>query len=199
MKTTTTFIVMISVVAALAANGCADQGNATIRDNQDDHPFFAVWNDRSGLETGFGHYQGPYLRFAFWDDGRVVFAKESEWKDKPLQRGKISADRVDRLKHALRDSGVLKLRGTCYLVPDGGSITMSVELGEHKQTLYWDEVKVEGYGINFNPQPQHREFIRCWEALNSLGLAARPKQSETVLERVRPQPSWSFRPAIQSE
>jgi hypothetical protein len=192
-------IVIASGLAALLANRFAGHQDVARRDAKADRPFFAVWSDHTNTPTRLGTYRGPYLRFAFWENGRVVFAKTSERADQPLRRGKIAADRVARLKQALLESGVFELKGTCYLVVDGGCVNMMVDLGDHKQMLYWDEVKTMNYGININPKPHHLDFMRCWEALNSLGLAACPDQSETVAETVRPQPSWSFKPAIQSE
>jgi hypothetical protein len=196
MKCMTASLIIASGLAVLLANGLAGQQVAK-RDVKDDRPFFAVWN--SNAETGLGHYRGPYLRFAFWEDGRVVFAKESDKDEKPLQRGRIAPYRVARLKQALVNSGAFALKGNCYLVPDGAEISMMIDLGSQKQMLYWDEVKTQNYGINTNPKPQHLEFIRCWESLNRLGMVACPDQFETVAETVRPQQTWSLKPPIQSE
>jgi hypothetical protein len=186
-------------IAALLGHGFAGEQSIGKRDVQDDRPFFAVWNSHSTADTDHGHYHGPYLRFAFWDDGRVVFAKESETENKPLLRGRIAAYRVARLKKALLDSGVFTLKGNCYLVPDGRIVSMMIDLGNQRQMLYWDEVKTKNYGINTNPKPHHLDFIRCWESLNSLGQVACPDNFTTVAETVRPQPTWSLKPPIQSE
>ena len=199
MKCVIVSIVIVSGLAALLGNGIAGQQDVAKRDIRDDRPFFAVWSSYSTADTGLGHYRGPYLRFAFWNDGRVVFAKESEKDDKPLQRGRIAAYRVARLKQALFDSGVFARKGNCYLIPDAGFISMMIDLGAHKQMLHWDEVKATNRGININPKPHHLDFMRSWEALNSLGLVACPDQFETIREKVRPEPNWSLKPPIQSE
>ena len=117
MKSVIVSIVIVSGLAAFFSSGLADQPDGAVRDVKNDRPFFAVWNAHSDADTAVGHYRGPYLRFAFWDDGRVVFAKESEKECKPLQIGRIAPYRVARLKQALSDSGVFALKGTCYLVP----------------------------------------------------------------------------------
>jgi hypothetical protein len=198
MKRTTLPLIMIiaSGLAALLGHGFAGPQNVAKRDVKDDRPFFAVWISDTGL---LPDRSVPSLRFAFWDDGRVVFAKESERDNKPLLRGRIAAYRVARLKKALSDSGVFALKGTCYLVPDGPVIEMMIDLGSRKQMLYWDERKAKDYGININPKPHHLEFMRCWEAINSLGLVACPDNATTVTEAVKPQKTWSLKPAIQSE
>jgi hypothetical protein len=199
MKCMTASLVIATGLALLLANGFAGQKDVAKRDVKDDRPFFAVWNSHSNAETGLGHYRGPYLRFAFWDDGRVVFAKESEKDEKPLQRGRIAPYRVARLKQALLDSGAFSLKGNCYLVPDGAVISMMIDVGGQKQMLYWDEVKTQNYGINMHLKPHHLDFIRCWESLNRLGMVACPDQFETVAARVRPPQSWKLKPPIQSE
>jgi hypothetical protein len=147
-----------------------------------------------------GQFGGlPALRFAFWNDGRVVFAKDSAKCDGELQRGRIANYRVDRLKQGISASGVFSLKGNCYLVPDGGVDCLIVEVGEKKQILYWDELESPGYGVNINPKPHHLEFMRCWKQLNSLGLVACSDQYEAAPEKFEPGQSWYFKKAIQSE
>jgi hypothetical protein len=163
-------------------------------DPKDDHPFFALWHD-----SGRGGGGAPALRFAFWNDGSVVFAKDPAKWGGELHRGRVASYRIDRLKKAISASDIFSLKGNCYLVPSGGVDCLIVQIGEKKQMLYWDEVELAGYGININPKPHHLEFMRCWKQLNSLGLVACPDQSEATLEKFAPGRSWYFKETIQSE
>jgi hypothetical protein len=160
-------------------------------DPKDDHPFFALWHD-----SGRG---APALRFAFWNDGRVVFAKDPKRWDGELQRGRVASYRIDRLKQAISASDIFSLKGNCYLLPDGGVDCLIAQIGDKKQMLYWDEVESPNYGINVDPKPQHLEFMRCWKHLNSLGLVACPDQCEAMPEKFAAGRSWYFKDAIQSE
>lgn len=165
-----------------------------VGENKDDRPFFALWKDDNGRGGG-----APTLRFAYWDDGRVLFAKDSANWGSALQRGTVASYRVDRLKQAIAGSGVFSLKGNCYLVPDGDVDCLIVEIGDKKQMLYWDEVESPNYGININPKPHHLEFIRCWKLLNSLGVVASPDQFEASSTKFQPKRSWYLKRAIQSE
>jgi hypothetical protein len=158
-----------------------------------DRPMVALWRQHDG---GLG---GPYLRFAVWADGRVLYAQDPDKWGHELRRGKLTAARVARLKAAIADTGVFDLKGTCYLVPDAPCDCLMVDLGDKKQMLYWDEVEAPGYGINFDLKPHHREFIRVWKAINHLGLLACPDEGEEVKERFQAPQSWYIKPAIQSK
>jgi hypothetical protein len=160
---------------------------------KDDRPFFALWRS----DHGWGG--APALRFAFWNDGRVLFAKDSGKWGSELQQGRVASYRIERLKQALSASGVFTLKGNCYLVPDAGVDCLMVEVGDKKQMLYWDEVEAPGHGINIKPKPHHLEFIRCWKLLNSLGVVACPDQYEASKREFEPTKSWYLKPAIQSE
>jgi hypothetical protein len=163
------------------------------QERKDDRPFFALWRS----DNGWGG--APALRFAFWNDGRVLFAKDSAKWGGELQEGRVAAYRIERLKQAISGSGVFRLKGNCYLVPDAGVDCLMVEIGDKKQMLYWDEVEAPGHGININPKPQHLEFILCWKLLNSLGMVACPDQHEASKGKFEPARSWYLKPAIQSE
>jgi hypothetical protein len=161
-----------------------------------DRPILAVWRQHAGRRSNSG---APYLRFAIWADGRVLFARDPAKWGHELRRAKLSPPRVERLKVALADTGIFELKGTCYLVPDAPCDCLVVDLGKQKQMLYWDEVETPGYGINIDPKPQHREFIRTWKTANHLGLIACADDGEEVKERFRAPQSWYLRPAIQSD
>jgi hypothetical protein len=178
--------------AVLAAQGPLKENQA----KSGDRPFLALWQHVSGSVTGS---DAPYLRFAVWDDGRVLYAKDPDKWGHELRRGKMSPSRVDRLKAALADSGVFDLKGTCYLVPDAPHDCLMVDLGGKQQMLYWDEVETPGYGINIAPKQRHLDFKRCWKAVNNLALVALPDEGEVVKERVRVPQSWYLKEAVQSE
>jgi hypothetical protein len=163
----------------------------------EDRPFLALWqrsNGRRGSDS-----KPPFLRFAVWADGRVLFAKDPGKWGSELQRGKLSSVRVARLKAALSDSGIFDLKGTCYLVPDAPVDCLIVDLGGKQEMLYWDERERPGYGINVNPKPHHLEFKRCWKAINHLALVALPDEGEAVKTPFPVPKSWYLKRAIESE
>ena len=113
--------------------------------------------------------------------------------------GKISENRVARLRAALSDTGIFELDGTCYLAPSAPMDCLIVDVDGKQQMLYWDEVESAGYGINIDPKPHHLEFKRCWKVVNHLGLVALPDEGEVVKERVQIPKSWRLKQAVQSK
>jgi hypothetical protein len=181
---------------SLALWACASPGAnrpAVASPQAADRPFLAIWRDSDGYVR---ESQAPYLRVAIWADGRVLFAPDaSKWKH-DLVRGRIAPYRIERLKRALRESGVFELKGHCYLGPDLPTDCIAIDLGEQKQMLYW----YEGQTAWMQGKPHRMEFIRCWNAVNHLALVACPDQFEPVSDRFpRPPDSWYLKKAIQSE
>jgi hypothetical protein len=75
-----------------------------------------------------------------------------------------------------------------------------LHFGEKQQMLYWDEVEVPNYWINFDPTPNHLAFKECWKKVNELALEILPARSDQVTERFPVAPaSWYLKDAIQSE
>ena len=177
------WLVAVSVV-------CGDQAE------RDDRPLVAAWRQYDGRRAAS---EAPYLRFAIWADGRALFADDpSKWSHE-LRRGKISETRVARLKAALSDTGIFELKRTSYLVPSAPKDCLMVDLDGKQQLLYWDERESPGYGININPEPHDLEFMRCWKAVNHLGVVALPDAGEVVKERVQIPKSWHLKRAVQSK
>jgi hypothetical protein len=143
--------------------------------------------------------KAPYLRVAIWNDGRILFAKNTQqWGDELLE-GRIEVERVTELKKTIKAAGIFELKGNCYLVPDAPTDCVMVDFGEEQQLLYWDEVETSGYGINISPKPQHKKFKQCWKDVNRLALECIPKESKTYLKRFERPSSWILKKAIQSE
>jgi hypothetical protein len=172
---------------------CADSWHLA---EESDRPFVAVWRQDDGNTT---RSEAPYLRFAIWADGRVLFADDPLKWSHELRQGRISQTRVARLKAALSDTGVFELEGTCYLVPCAPKDCLIVDLDGKQQMLYWDEREIPGYGINIDPKPHHLEFKRCWKLVNHLALVALPDEGEAVRERVQIPKSWHLKRAVQSK
>lgn len=191
--------VILLVLTAQYTTRAEDQpgGGQPAKATGEDRPFLALWRKHDGERA---NSQAPYLRFAIWEDGRVLFAKDPGKWGHEMRRGTIAAYRVALLKKALAETGAADLKGTCYLVPDAPCDCLMIALGDKKQMLYWDEVETAGYGINISPKPHHLEFKRCWKAVNNLALVACPDQFEAVNERFqKPPDSWYLKHAIQSE
>ena len=186
-----------TTLVAAAAFACLHTGRLSAADGSTNHPFLAIWRDSDGNRFRSG---APYLRIAIWNDGRVVFAKNTnDWSHDSLE-GRIEPVRVQELKKALKDTGVFELKGYCYLVVDAPVDCMMIDLGDSKQMLYWDEREMPGYGINIDPKAHHLEFIRCWKEVNKLALEAIPNKSSVYQERFeRPPQSWRLKEPIQSE
>jgi hypothetical protein len=182
------------MAAVLSAHGRPAENQA----KRADRPFLAVWRDRdAGFLGGTG--EDPYLRFAIWGDGRVLYAKDPAKWGHEVRRGKLAPSRVARLKAALADTGIFDLKETGYLVPHGPVDCLMVDLGGKQKMLYWDEIESPNYGINFDPKPHHLEFKRCWKAVNHLGLVALPDDGEALKERVKVPQSWYLKQEVQSE
>lgn len=182
------------LAGALAQSTPGGGGSAPPQANSvvSDRPFLAIWHDRGGNAPG---PQVPYLRAAFWDDGRVLFSLERAKWGPDLQQGRISQYRVERLRAALRRTGVFQLKGHCYLAPDMGVDCVMVDLGKEKQMLYW----VEGM-TRWMDAPHRQEFVKSWTLVNDLASVACPDRYEPVKGVFKQPPeSWYVKPKIQSE
>lgn len=166
-------------------------------DDVADPPLLAIWknDDRLRLKS-----EAPYLRIAIWNDGRIVFAKDSKKWNHELLEGRIGPERMAQLKTAIEGTGAFALKENCYLVPDAPVVCVMLNFDSKQQMLYWDEVETANYGINISPKPHHLKFMNCWKEVNTLALAAIPKQSQPHAQRfTRPPNSWRLKRPIQSE
>jgi len=155
-------------------------------------PMLALWLSHDGNAPS-KMQRAPALRFAIWEDGRVLFAKDPGKWGGELQEGKIAPDKLALLKKQVAESGILKLKDDGYAVPDASGISMIVNVAGKPRLFYWDEVETPGYGINSNPKPEHLEFKRCWKQVSGLGVAAVPDASRKLSQSFRPPDSWRLR------
>ena len=140
------------------------------------------------------------MRVALWNDGRIVFAKDPKKWSHELLQGRIETARIAELKKAIGGTDVFKLKGYCYLVPDGPVDCVMLDFGDRQQMLYWDEVESAGYGINISPKAHHLKFKSCWKEVNKLALEAISKQSQPYAGRFEQPPEpWRLKRSIQSE
>ena len=67
---------LLAACASPASDSCAD-GPAQPETDLPTSPFLAIWRHSDGYVR---KPKGPYLRAAFWDDGRVIFSSnQSKW------------------------------------------------------------------------------------------------------------------------
>ena len=189
------FYVVVTWLVSLLTGLCLETAFAA--DGLETRPFLAIWRDSGGFNP---KSEAPYLRIAIWNDGRVLFAKDSGKWNHELRQGRIDSARIAELKKAVKATGVFELKGNCYLVPDAPVDCLMVDMGEKQQMLYWDEVESPGYGINISPTPRHLKFKKCWREVNKLALETVPKQSEPYGKRFQmPTTPWRIKKPIQSE
>jgi hypothetical protein len=159
-------------------------------------PIVAIWLENEGYVTGS---QAPCLRVAIWEDGRVLFASPTNRWNHDLRDGRIEPARLDRLKQAIKDTGVFDAKETTYLVPSGRMICMMLDFRDRQQMLHWDEVETPGYGINIAPKLRHVRFKKRWKEVNELALKAIPQTSTPYQGTFRTPPaSWRLKQPIQS-
>jgi hypothetical protein len=163
-----------------------------LKGNQNSRPFLAIWRDSEGNAPGS---QSPFLRVAIWNDGSALFSMDPTEHGQELKRGRIAPYRVERLKAALRQSGVFDLKGYCYLGPDMPVDCVMVDLGDRRQMLYWVEGKTD-----WMKKPNRIEFVRSWTAVKHLASVACPDVFEAAKGRFeQPPKSWYLKEMIQSE
>jgi len=195
---------MRTLFALILIGLTATTGNLSTRafaaESVTNRPSIAIWRDSGGMPAPGTESAGPHLRIAIWNDGRVLYSADgtNQWSHN-LRVGQIDTNRVAALRKAVAETGVFDLEGTTYLVPDAPRVCVLLDFGDQQQMLYWDEVETPGYGININPQPHHRRFIRTWKDVNALALAAIPAESQPWTNRFdRPPASWRLKRPIQS-
>lgn len=100
--------VAVAAIAGLQnSSGSAEEKLVERLSTRSDQPFLAIWREDHGF-TG----EPPCLRFAIWDDGRVVFARDPDKWGPELLEGRIASYRVDRLNKALAETDVSTSRET---------------------------------------------------------------------------------------
>ena len=185
-------VILLAVVCIPMATVCSEDKPAT-GEGARGRPLLAIWRDSDGYRSGNA---APYLRVAIWEDGRVLFAKDTKKWGHELFEGRIAAYRVDRLKEALAGGDVFNLKGHCYLGPDMPVDCIMIDLGEKKQMLYW----VEGQMSWMESKPHRLKFAECWKTVNDLAIVACPDKYEAASEPFQKPPrSWYLKKMIQSE
>ena len=85
----------VAVVAAWGGPVRLAAGPPEVKTVKEDLPMVALWREHDGRARGA---EAPYLRFAVWADGRVLYAQDPDKWGHELRRGKVSAARVARLR-----------------------------------------------------------------------------------------------------
>src|SRR3954471_24537204 len=99
----------LALASALARGPAEDPPKP--RADEPASPFLAIWRQSEGRVPppppgAPDPSRAPYLRVAIWDDGRILFAKDPTKWSHDLREGRLSADRVSRLKKAIEETGV---------------------------------------------------------------------------------------------
>lgn len=176
---------MLIVALLLPANFV--EGYEPLIFKDDDRPFLAIWRNYDGF-TSKG--EAPYLRIAMWDDGRVVFSPEVIGWNHTLQKGRIAAYRVERIKRALMDLGVFKLEKTGYGIPSMPQDLILLDLGEGKRKVLSG---IDGDVIRRKARAGWEDYVRCWESIKTIAAIGCPDDFEKVTERFESVPkSWLF-------
>jgi hypothetical protein len=112
--------------------------------------------------------EGPYLRFAIWENGRIVHASDLADRTSPPVEGNLTKSDVETLKSELSKTNVTSLRYKSYLVPDAPCHKLYCVVGGRKYMLEWDEYLHPNYGISTQFGPNEKAFVECWSILCEL-------------------------------
>jgi hypothetical protein len=150
-------------------------------------PIVAVWSENDGLMS-----QGArYLRFAIWDDGRVLFARDTRHLSTLLVQGKLPAERIAELERQLSESAVFRLKRTAYIPFDSLHYCMTVNVGKNHQALGWDEIPDPERTVVDAQKPIAKLFKECCVKINHLAASVRPRRTTLVRCQVEQVPqSW---------
>lgn len=185
---------LLAMLGSLPALCAEDHKEARV-DLGSQRPLIAVWCADQGWRGG----DIPYLRIAIWEDGRVLFAKNTKKWEHKLREGKVSPARIAELKKRIAETAVFHLHETSKTVIDGIIDYILVDVGTKQQELSWDEWEPPGRVIGHDPSPDLVEFEGCWKTLNRLALECRPQNSKPVKGRFGPVPrSWWIESALNS-
>lgn len=172
MKTRREFAAALLAAMVSTWTGCApaqQEPVAGIRPGpKDEVPMLALWINSHGMRAG--ESRGPELRFAIWEDGRVLCAKDPEKGGTTLCAGTITLEQVALLKKQVNASAIFSLKRYSYLVPDAPVHCLIANADGRQQILYWDERDTPNYGINVDLKPEAVAFKECWKQVKQAGL-----------------------------
>lgn len=186
-----------ALIAAMAWTACAPAQQEPTPGIQPDPrgelPLLALWIDSHGMRSG--EPQGPQLRFAIWEDGRVLCAKDPEKGGMPLRAGTITLEQVALLKKQVKAAGIFELKRESYLVPDAPVHCLLTNADGKQRVLYWDERDTPNYGINVDLKPEGVAFKECWKQVKSAGLKRLKKDLPELppTESFRPPKAWKLK------
>ena len=164
---------ILVVFSALALSCCFYPTGTAVNPGE---PILALWT--TPYWTASGEVSGPNLRFAFWEDGRCVFATSAKKWGGPLAEGVLTTNQVRKLKQDIAKSGVSRLDQRSYLVPDSDCYYLSAVAGGRKHLLAWDEHIYANYGISVNSGPNEHAFMQCWKSLCEVAQSHIPTTSK---------------------
>ncbi len=161
----------LTACLSLLALGCCGValGNVT---NFNDRPLLAVWRNMDGSAYA------PRLRFAIWEDGRIVFSKEAPRWGTNLFAGRFTAGQLASLKERVRATGIFNLARASEMGPSDPWCCLLIAFDKEERLFDWSEEGLDYYWAERPPihgSLPAGNFKRCWTQVNRIALSFSPE------------------------
>lgn len=187
-----------ALIAAMVWTGCAPAQQEPTPGIQPDPrgelPLLALWVRSHGNGSKLG--EPPELRFAIWEDGRVLCAKDPEKGGMPMRAGTITLEQVALLKKQINASAIFTLKQESYIAPDASVQCLLASADGNQQLLSWDTIeRGETYRSSHDPKPDILIFEECWKQVKAAGLKRLKKDFPELppTESFSPPKSWKLK------
>ena len=158
------------VLAAFVWLNRPDPPLAVRADNSSEGPVIAIFRHAGFVVAS--EYHGPYVEFAVWNDGTVIWRDDPNQHDSKLLTANVTPKTVDNLFEKLSKSRLLDpdLRWQ-HLGPDSGYVSIEIATSDHKIELSsWHEgfeqsptVICTDYGaVAIEPGQTKQDYIDEW-------------------------------------
>ncbi len=146
---------------------------------QEECPIVAVWQEsKEGMPADPEKSRPPFLRFAMWEDGRIVFNSDPNKWEHNLMIAQIPKEKVSSIKEEIYKTGVFEIQEAFHEMRQGGSFNIIlVSFGHYRQYLYWSE---SGPCLDNNPHPSGVRFEQIWHEINNILADSIPSTAERI-------------------